>query len=145
VTPATFVKWYAANARAATSVTVHTAGAAVVSLEVQEFSGISTTLAVDVATGTSRSSSSPGSGSATPTATGDLAVGFIAGHSNPQAISVTSSGYTVQAQQTSGGSSIVSVVTGYQVLPSTTTQAFNGSFSSSMYWAAGIVCFKKGS
>jgi hypothetical protein len=63
----------------------------------------------------------------------------------PQAISVTAPGYTGQAQQTStGGSAIASVMTGYRVLTSTAATAFTGSFSSVMYWAAGIICFKAG-
>jgi hypothetical protein len=137
--------WYAANARAVTSVTVHTGNAAVVAMDVQEFSGVSITSPVDVSTGASRSSASPASGSVTPTAVKDLEVGFIAGHSSSQAISVTAPGYTIQPQQTSSsGSGTASVVTGYQVLTSATAQAFTGSFSSSMYWAAGIVCFKPG-
>ena len=137
--------WYAANARAATSVTIHTTGAAVVAFEVQEFSGISTTSPLDVSTGTSSSSTGAGSGSVTPTASGDLTVGFVAGHSSPQAISATGPGYTVQAQQTSSsGSAMASVVTGYQVLTSTSATAFTASFPSAMYWAAGIVCFKAG-
>ena len=135
--------WYSANAAPVTTVTVHTASAAVISLELEEFSGIATTNALDVSAGTSNSSTSPNSGTATPTGTGDLVVGFIAGHNNGQSISVTSPGYTAQTQQTSSsGSSIASVITGYQILTSANPQSFTGNFSSSMYWAAGIVCFK---
>src|SRR5207244_4519280 len=74
------------------------------------------------------------------------AVGFIAGHGSTQGITVTAAGYTAQAQQTStnGGSTPVSVVTGYQVLSSTAIQSFTGSFSAAMYWAAGIAAFKAG-
>ena len=137
--------WYAANARAATSVTIHTAGAAVVALGVQEFSGISTASPLDASAGTSSSGTAAASGSVKPTAAGDMAVGFLAGHSSPQAISASAPGYTVQTQQTSSsGPAITSVVTGYQVLTSTSASAFTGSFPSAVYWAAGIACFKAG-
>ena len=128
------------------NVTAHTPNPAVVSMEVHEFSGVATISPLDVSTGTSNTSTSPNSGSVTPAAATDIAVGFIAGHSTAQAISVTAAGYTAQGQQTSngGGSAIASVVTGYAVLTSNSAQTFTGSFSSAMYWAAGIVCFKAG-
>jgi hypothetical protein len=138
--------WYAADAKPVTSVTAQTANPAVISLQVQEFSGVATTSPLDVSTGTANGSTSPGSGSVTPTAPNDLVVGFIAGHSNAEAISVADPAYTAQPQQTSngGGLLVASVVTGYQVLSSASAQNFAGSFSSSMYWAAGIACFKAG-
>ena len=77
--------WYAANAAAVTSVTVHTASAMVIAVEVEEFAGIATTNPLDVSTGTSNTGTSAGSGPTTPTGTGDLVVGFIAGHGKDQA------------------------------------------------------------
>jgi hypothetical protein len=138
--------WYAAAARSVTSVTIQTASAAIASLEVQEFSGVATTSPLDVSAGTSNVSTSPGSGSVTPTAANELVVGFIAGHSLAQAISVTAPGYTDQAQQTSngGGLTITGLVSGYQVLSSPSAQSFTGSLASPMYWAAGIATFKAG-
>jgi hypothetical protein len=138
--------WYSANARAVTRVAVHTTNPAIVSMEVQEFSGVATTSPLDVSAGTSNTSASASSGSVAPTAATDLVVGFVAGHSSAQAISVTAPGYTAQGQQTSngGGSAIASVVTGYRVMTSASSQGFTGSFSSAMYWAAGIVAFKVG-
>jgi hypothetical protein len=139
--------WYAVSAGAATSVTVFTTNPAVVSLEIQEFSGVATTSPLDVSTGTSNSGTLAGSGTVTPATVGDLAVGFVAGHSNSQAISVTAPGFTAQAQQNSiqaGGYIIASVVTGYKVLSSTNSQTFTGGFMSSMYWGAGIAAFKAG-
>jgi hypothetical protein len=107
--------WYAANAKAVTTVTAHTTNPAVVSMQVQEFSGVATTSPLDVSAGTANTSTSPSAGPVTPAAT-DLMVGFVAGHANAQAISVTAAGYTAQGQQTSsaGGSTIASVVTGVQ-------------------------------
>jgi hypothetical protein len=70
-------------------------------------------------------------------------IGFIAGHGSTQSITVTSSGYTTQPQQTTG-SSIASLITGYN-LSGPTTQSFSGSVGSSMYWASGVVAFKAAS
>ena len=137
--------WYAANAKAATSVVVNTTNAVIASMAVQEFSGISTTSPLDVSAGTSNTSTAASSGSVTPTAATDLVVGFVAGHANAQAMSV-GAGYTAQAQQTSSGPSpsIASVVTGYKVLTTASAQTFTGSFTTAMYWAAGVVAFKAG-
>ena len=138
--------WYVANAGSVTSVTVQTANPAIASLEVQEFSGVATIAPLDVSTGTSGISAAPGSGLVTPTAANDLVVGFIAGHSHDEAVTVAAPGYTVQAQQTSngGGLAIASLVTGYQVLSSASPQSFTGNIAAPMYWAAGIVAFKAG-
>ena len=135
--------WYTANAKAATSVVVHTTGTVVTAIAVQEFAGVGTTSPLDVSAGTSNTSTAASSGSVTPTASTDLVVGFVAGHKTAQSISV-GAGYTAQAQQTSNtnGSASVSVATGYKVLTSASAQAFTGSFTSSMYWAAGIAAFK---
>jgi hypothetical protein len=136
--------WYAANAGAATSVTAHLTSAAIASLEVQEFSGVATIAALDGSIGAANRSTSPASGSVAPTAGTDLMVGFLAGHGNAQAMSTTSTGYSALAQQTSDGGSgvIASVVTGYRTLTSNSAQSFTGSFSASMYWAAGMAGFK---
>ena len=136
--------WYTTNASPTITITVHNASAAFVSFEVQEFAGISTTSPLDVDTGSSSTSTAPNSGTITSTASGELAVGFIAGHNNAQAISVTSPGYTTQAQQTTTGS-ITSVITGYQVLGAPGPQSFDGSFGIAMYWAAGIALFRSSS
>jgi len=137
--------WYSANAKAATSVVVHTTGSVVTAMAVQEFSGVAANSPLDVSTGTSNTSTVASSGSVTPTASTDLVVGFIAGHGNAEAISV-GAGYNAQAQQTStaAGSTPASVVTAYKVLTSASAQTFTGSFTTAMYWAAGIVSFKTG-
>ena len=136
--------WYAANAKAATSVVIHTTGSVVAAMAVQEFSGIATTSSLDVSTGTANTSTAASSGSVTPTASTDLVVGFVAGHNNAQAISV-GAGYTAQAQQTSAaGTSTASVVTGYKVLSSASAQTFTGTFSTAMYWSTGIAGFRSG-
>ena len=135
--------WYAANSSPTLTVTVHNSAAAFVSFEVQEFAGMAATGPLAVATGTSNTGTAPNSGSATATAANELAVGFIAGHGNAQAISLTSAGYTSQAQQTTTGS-IATVKTGYQVLSAPGAQSFAGSFGTAMYWASGIAIFKSG-
>ncbi len=132
--------WYAANTSPTLTVTVHNSAAAFESFEVQEFAGVSAT-PLDVATGTSNTGTAASSGSVSSTATGELAVGFIAGHGNAEAISVTSPGYTSQAEQTTTGS-IATVKTGYQVLGAPGSQSFAGSFGTAMYWAAGVAVFK---
>ena len=131
--------WYAANANPATSVTVTLATATVVAMEVQEFSGVATSNPLDVKSGASNTGTSAASGPGTPTASTDLAVGFIAGHGSIRAITITTAGYTAQPQQTStnAGATPVSVITGYQVLTSMAPLDFAGSFPGAMYWAAG--------
>lgn len=133
--------WYAPNAASATSVTVHTASATTLALSVQEFSGVAATNPLDGSAGTANTGTSASSGSFTPTGANELLVGFVAGHANAQAMTVTAGGYTVQPQQTSTGN-IASVVTGYQVLGSPSAQSFTATFGSSMYWAAGIAAFR---
>jgi len=115
-----------------------------VSFEVQEFSGVATTSPLDVSTGVANTGTAANSGSVTTTAANDLVVGFVAGHNNAQAITVTSPGYTNQPQQTTTGTNIATVITGVQVLASPGAQAFSGSFGSSMYWSSGIATFKAG-
>ena len=134
--------WYSPGARSATTVTVHTASAAVVAMSVQEFTGVATANALDVSAGTSNTSTSPASGAVTPTAGSELAVGFIAGHGNRQQITVTAPGYAAQSQQTSNASTVASVIAGYQVLGSASAQNFTGNFGAGMYWAAGIAVFR---
>jgi hypothetical protein len=136
--------WYTANAKAVTSVVINNTSAVVAAIAVQEFSGVATTSPLDVSAGTSNTSTSPSSGPVTPTASTDLVVGFVAGHNNAQAMSVTSTGYTTQAQQTSSGPPVASVITGYTVLTSASAQTFAGSFTSAMYWASGIATFRAG-
>ncbi len=136
--------WYAPNAASVRSVTV-TTGATTVALQVQEFSGVATTSPfVDASAGTAATGSSASSGSVTPAAAGELAVGFIAGHSSTQTISVTAPGYTNEPLVTTSSPSKVSVISGYQSLSSTGAQSYAGTFATAMYWAAGIALFKGG-
>ena len=139
--------WYAPNAFSVTSITVHTASATEIAMEMEDFSGIATTSPLDGSAGTSNTGTSATAGSVTPVGTNDLVIGFVAGHSNAQTMTVSDSSYAAQPQQTSsgGGSAIASVVTGYQVLSSAVAVSFSGSFSSTMYWAAGVACFRAAS
>ena len=133
--------WYSPDAAAVTTVTLHSASAVSEVFEVEEFSGVATSSALDVSTGTSATSVSPNSGSVSSTVPDELAVGFIAGHGNAEPITVTSSGYTDQPQQTTTGT-IATVVTGYQVVGTPGSQSFAGSIGSAAYWAAGVAIFK---
>lgn len=133
--------WYAANAKAATTVTAHVATATSVAFEVHEFSGIAATNPLDVSAGGSNTSTAANSGTLTPSAAGELLVGFAAGHANAQPMTPTPAVYTVQKQQTTTGS-IASVVTGYQVLTPSSTVSFGAGFGTAMYWAAGLAAFK---
>ena len=135
--------WYAPNVAPVSSVTV-TTGASAVALRLQEFSGVATTNPLDGSNGTAGHSASASSGSVTPTGANDLAVGYIAGHANAQAITVTSPGYTLQPQQTTTSPNTVSVKSGYQVLTTTTAQNFSGNFTATMYWSDGIAMFSAG-
>jgi len=134
--------WYSANARAVTNVTVHMASAVVVALVAQEFSGVAATDPLDAATGTSNTSTAPSSGVVTPSGSADLVVGFVAGHNNAQAITITTPDFAVQPQQTSRAANIASVVVASKVASLTSVQRVAGSFSRAMYWAAGIAVFK---
>jgi len=133
--------WYSANAAPTSSITVRTSTAANTALELLEFSRVATTAPLDIATGASNTGIAPSSGTIDPAATNDLVVGFIAGHGNGEAITVTAPGYTSQSQQTTGAS-VASVITGYQVLTLPSAQTFTGSLTTSIYWAAGIATFK---
>ena len=136
--------WYSPKAASTTTVTVHTASAATISFEVQEFAGVAAASPLDVDTGTSNTGTAASSGSVSSTVANELAVGFVAGHNNAEAITVTSPGYTHQAEQTSSTGSIATVISGYQVLASPGAQSFAGSFGTAMYWAAGVAVFKPG-
>ncbi len=133
--------WYAANANPVTTVTAHVASAASIAFEVQEFSGVATTSALDTSAGTSNTGTAASSGAATASLADELVVGFVAGHNNAEAISVTSPGYTNLAQETSTGTT-ASIVSGFQVVSAPGSQSFAGAFGTAMYWAAGIAVFK---
>ncbi len=135
--------FYLADAPSVTSVTVTTKSAATLSFTVQEFSGVATSNPLDGFTGQAPSTTSltASSGSLAPTASGDLAVGFVAGHGNAETIGSITPGFASLNQETSTGS-IASVVSGYEVDPSTSALSFGGSFKTAMYWSAGIAFFK---
>ncbi|MGC2208333.1 MAG: metallophosphoesterase [Candidatus Dormiibacterota bacterium] len=134
--------WYAANAKATTTVTVHVATATTISFEILEFSGVATSAPLDASAGASNTGTSASSGSATASSANELVVGFVAGHGNAEALTPNAAGYTTEPQQTSTGTNTVSVVSGYEVLPTTGSTAFSANFGSAMYWAAGVAIFK---
>jgi hypothetical protein len=132
--------WYAVNTSPTVTVTVHNSAKAFVSFEVQDFAGLSATASLNGSTGASDTSTAANSGTVNSTVAGGLAVGFVAGHSNAEAIMVNSPGYTNQGQQTTTGSN-ATVIAGYQLLGAPGPQSFAGSFAAAMYWAAGIAIF----
>jgi hypothetical protein len=133
--------WYSAGAGPATRVTVHTASSVVISLSVQEFSGVAASGPLDAVAGTSGHGTSPASGQITPPA-GDLVLGFVAGHGSAQPITITAPGYVVQGQQTSLASQVTSVVTGYQILGAAGGRNFTARLGATAYWAADIAAFR---
>jgi len=132
--------WYSAGTHPTTSVTVHTASAATIAISAQEFSGVATTSPVDGSSAGSGTGTAASSGGVTPSSTGDLAVGFVAGHASIQPITVTAPGFAAQSQQNSG--STTSVMVGTRTLSSLASQTFTGTFANSMYWTAGLAFFK---
>jgi hypothetical protein len=133
--------WYSVASSPVTAVTAHTASAASMVFQVQEFAGIAPTTPLDTSVGTSNTSTTPDSGALTPAAPHDLVVGFLAGHGNAQTLSITTPGYTVAPMLTTTGT-IVTVRTGYQALSSAAAIGIAGSFSTAMYWAAGVAAFR---
>ncbi len=136
--------WYAANAVPATTVTVHVASAASIAFEVQEFSGVATANPLDTSAGASNTSTSASSGTASSSIPNELVVGFLAGHNNAEAMTVTATGYTNLGQVTSTGT-VASVIAGYRVATAPGSQSYAGTFGTAMYWAAGVALFKPAS
>jgi hypothetical protein len=125
-----------------TTVTVHVNSATTVSFELLDFTGVAATSPLDSSAGASNTGLSAASGSATSSVSNELAVGFVAGHGNPQAITPSVTGYTAEPEQTSTGTGTGSVVAAFQVLSTQGATAFSATFSGSMYWAAGVALFK---
>jgi hypothetical protein len=136
--------WYAPDAASAVSVTVTTA-ATTVALRVAEYSGVATSNPLDMSAGSAATGTSAASGPVTPTATNDLAVGFVAGHSSAQPITVSSSGYLLQPEVIATKPSTTTVQTGYRLLGSTAKQGFAATFPAAMYWSSGIALFRTAS
>jgi fibronectin type 3 domain-containing protein len=137
--------WYSAGAASVTSVTVHTAAAASIVLTVQEFSGVATASSLDTSSGTSNTSTAPSSGTIVPGSANELIVGFLSGHGNSEALTLTTPGYTALPQATTSiTGSVVTVRTGYQVVSSNSAIGIAGSFPTAMYWAAGVAGFRAG-
>ena len=136
--------WYSPNAASATTVTVRLSTTVNTAIEVQEFSGVATASPLDTSAGQSNTSASAASTSITPAAGNELLVGFVAGHANAETMTVSSSGFTTQPQQTTGAS-VASIVTGSKVLSTPSAQSFAATFPTAMYWAAGIAAFKPAS
>ena len=133
--------WYSPNAASTSAVTVNLATTANTAIEVQEFAGVAATSPLDTSAGLSNTGQAASSGSVTPAAGNELLVGFVAGHANAEAMTVTAPGFTAQPQQTTG-SPVASVAAGSEVLSTSSAQAFTATFPTGMYWAAGVAAFR---
>jgi hypothetical protein len=133
--------WYSAGAAPTTAVTVHLGTTVNTAVEVQEFSGVATTSALDTSAGSSNTGTAASSGAITPAAGNELLVGFSAGHGNAEAMTGTAPGFTLQPQLTTV-TPVASVVAGSEVLSSPSAQSFTATFPTAMYWAAAIAAFK---
>ena len=134
--------WYAVNTSPVTAVAVTVASPTSIAMTIQEFSGVTSPDPVDVSAGTSTKSVSASSGAVSPTAANYLAVGFVAGHSVDQTITVTAS-YITNPQQTSNGGAkrTATLISGYKYLSSMSAESFTAKFHRSMYWASGLAIF----
>jgi fibronectin type 3 domain-containing protein len=130
--------WYASGVPAGvTSITVTTAATSL-ALQAQEISHVST---VDGSSLVSNTSTAAASGPVTPSGSGELGVCLVAGHANAQTITL-GSGWTAPApQHQSAGIGIATVILGDQVT-GTAALTCSGSFSTAMYWAAGLAVLK---
>ena len=133
--------WFTVASAPSSTVTVHTATAASMVFQVQEFSGVVTTNPLDTSAGASNTGTTAASGNLTPAAPHDLLVGFVAGHGNTQQMTVTTAGLTVAPQQTTTGTA-VTIRTGYQALSSASPVGISATFTTAMYWAAGVAAFR---
>ena len=133
--------WYCANAKSTSSVVAKVASSTIVATRVSEFSGIAATGALEAATGSSNTGHTAASGSVTAPRPKDLVVGFAAGHDNAQTMTIATAGYTSQPQVTSKATTISTVLTGYQVLAASAAVSLTATFSTTMYWAAGVAVF----
>jgi hypothetical protein len=134
--------WYAANAKPATTVTVHSAATSV-ALQAQEYAGVTANSPLDSYAGAANTGTTATAGPITA-ASGELVVGFVAGHGNTQAITIAGPFTPTQPQTTATSGSITSIATGYQVLTSTSSPGISATFGTAMYWAAGLAAFKPG-
>ncbi len=136
--------WYSANSPSITSVTATLAAGVSTAVQVEEFSGIATSSPLDVGTGQSVTSNAASSLPVTPGAGNELVIGFVAGHANTEAITITSAGFMMPLPKTTSGSgtSSTSVISGYEVLGTPSAQSFTATFTTAMYWASGIAAFK---
>ena len=138
--------FYAANAAAVTSVTVHASGTATMVATVQEFAGVSTSAPLDVDVGATASSTAPNSGtSATTTQAAEVVVASI-GWNGTATISGPTSGYTTNAVHQSNVASLVdNEQSAYKVVSATGTQAYAATLSSTFVWSDILATFKSGS
>jgi len=136
--------WYSPNAASTSAVTVNLGTTANTAIEVQEFSGVAATSPLDTSAGLSNTGQAASSGSITPAAGNELLVGFVAGHANAEAMTVTAPGFTAQPQQATG-TPVASLITASEVLSTPSAQTFTATFPTAMYWAAGIAAFRAAS
>ena len=127
--------WTDATGTTPQIVTVH-GQAASLALGVQEFGGLKTG-APDVFS-LNTGDLSPATATVSTLPSGDLEIGMAAGHASAAAVTLSLANQEGTVT-TSGTSSIASITTGYEVPGS--HQTVSGTFSSSMWWAAGVALF----
>ena len=135
--------FYAADAAAVTSVTVHASASTTIVELVQEFARVSPTTPLGVDAGTSSSSGmAPNSGSTSATAQAiELVVAGIGWNSGPS-ISAQTAGYTHNsAHQSTPTSLLNNIQSAYQVTSSTGAQAYGATLSSAVEWGDIVATF----
>ncbi len=135
--------FYAADASAVSSVTVHASASATIVESVQEFAGVSPTTPLGVDAGASSSSgTAPSSGSTSATAQAiELVVAGIGWNSGPT-ISAQTAGYTHNsAHQSTPTSLLNNVQSAYQVTSSTGSQSYGATLSTAVEWGDIVATF----
>lgn len=138
-----------AGGQTAVSVAFSSSGTPVLDVTVMEWSGLATSSVVDK-TASQVNSSGATSWSSTATATttqaSEVAIGCVGGFNGSGIGTITgpSSPWTNLAQETSGGGSY-GLRTGWQVLSSTGTPSYAGTFAASSDYAAVIATYKAAS
>ena len=130
--------WYASGVPAGVTSITATTAATSLALQAQEISGVSSVEGSSLASDTSAAAAS---GPITPSSSGRLGVCLVAGHASAQSITLGSGWTAPISQQESAGTGIATVLLGDQVT-GTATLTCSGSFSATMYWAAGLAVLK---
>jgi PKD repeat protein len=133
--------FYAADAKAVTSVTVQASAAATIAFSVQEFSGLNPTSPLDVKVGATGTSNAPSSGTSPTTAKSTELVVAGIGWNDQATISGQSQGYTINPTHRSTPLAQNDVQTAYMVTTATGTQAYAATLNASVFWGDILATF----